>query len=108
MKLTNEQKEIRKNALLIAKFEGFKVEEESVYGSIFYSDDNERTAIDTAYHNSENWLNPVSDKIDKILFDNVGKFGYSDECLHSDDLEVRYIAVVEFIEWYNKEINLDK
>ena len=102
MQLTEEQKQIRNNALLIAKFEGFRVDEKTRYGSIFYSEDNQRTAIDTYYHNSERWLKPVLDKIEDILFNNVGKIGYYDESLESDDIETRYIAVVEFIKWYNE------
>ena len=94
---------IIKNAILIAQFEGYETEDESRYGNIYYSDDNERTAIDTAYHEELKWLNPVSEKIDKILFDNAGKLGYSDECLKSNDIEVRYQAVVEFIEFYNNQ-----
>ena len=105
MQLTERQKEIRNNALLIAKFEGYRVDETTLYGSIFYSDNNQRTAIDTAYHNSKKWLRPVLKKITKILIDNVGRLGYFDKCLLSRDTEVRYFAVVEFIQWYNETIN---
>jgi hypothetical protein len=54
------------------------------------------------YHKSWDWLMPVVDKIENYLSDNVGKVGYFDECLSSNDLEVRYQAVVEFINQYNK------
>jgi len=49
-----------------------------------------------------NWLMPVAQKIEKYLCDNQGKVGYFDECLQSNDLEVRYQAVVEFINFYNE------
>ena len=54
------------------------------------------------YHKSWDWLMPVVGKIEDYLSDNVGKVGYFDECLSSNDLEVRYQAVVEFINEYNK------
>tara|TARA_R110001606_G_scaffold24674_3_gene81355 strand:+ start:457 stop:750 length:294 start_codon:yes stop_codon:yes gene_type:complete len=53
------------------------------------------------FSNSWDWLMPVSKKIENRLW-NVGKVGYFDECLSSNDLEVRYQAVVEFINQYNK------
>ena len=46
---------------------------------------------------------PVVNKIEDYLADNVGKVGYFDECLNSNDLEVRYQAVVEFIKQYNTD-----
>ncbi len=54
------------------------------------------------HHSSWDWLMPVVNKIEDYLSDNVGKLGYFDECLSSNDLEVRYQAVVEFINEYNK------
>lgn len=53
------------------------------------------------YHSSWDWLMPVVNKIEDYLADNVGKVGYFDECLSSNDLEVRHQAVVEFIKTYN-------
>ena len=55
------------------------------------------------YKYSWDWLMPVVDKIDNYLYKNAGKVGYFDECLHSNDLEVRYQAVVEFINQIDKE-----
>ena len=46
-------------------------------------------------------LMPVVEKIDDYLFENVGKVGYFDECLSSNELDVTYQAVVDFIIWYN-------
>ena len=57
---------------------------------------------DLPYHTSWDWLMPVVEKIENYLADNVGKVGYFDECLSSNDLEVRYQAVVEFIKEQNK------
>jgi hypothetical protein len=54
------------------------------------------------FHTSWNWLMPVVEKIENYLSDNVGKVGYFDECLSSNNLEVRYQAVVEFINQYNE------
>ena len=55
------------------------------------------------YHSSWDWLMPVVNKIEDYLADNVGKVGYFDECLNSNDLEVRYQAVVEFIKLINTQ-----
>ena len=54
------------------------------------------------YHTSWDWLMPVVEKINNLLSKNRVEFGYMDECLQSDDIETRYIAVVEFIKWYNE------
>ena len=52
---------------------------------------------DTKFHTSWDWLMPVVQKIEDYLSDNVGKVGYFDDGLVSNDIEVRYQAVVEFI-----------
>lgn len=53
------------------------------------------------YHTSWDWLMPVVQKIEDYLSDNVGEVGYFDDGLTSNDIEVRYQAVVEFIKEYN-------
>ena len=53
------------------------------------------------FQTSGEWLKPVVEKIEDYLYDNVGKVGYFDECLSSNNLDVRYKAVVEFIKTYN-------
>ena len=58
---------------------------------------------DTKFHASWDWLMPVVEKIEDYLSDNVGKVGYFDDGLVSNDIEVRYQAVVEFIKQYNDE-----
>tara|TARA_R100001460_G_scaffold34343_4_gene66781 strand:+ start:979 stop:1323 length:345 start_codon:yes stop_codon:yes gene_type:complete len=57
---------------------------------------------DKGYNTDWNWLIPVVDKIEEYLSANVGKVGYFDECLISNDLDIRYNAVVEFIKQYNE------
>ncbi|MAN61382.1 MAG: hypothetical protein CMI60_05470 [Parvibaculum sp.] len=54
------------------------------------------------YHLSWDWLMPVVEKIEEYLSANVGKVGYFDECLSSNDLDIRYNAVVEFINQHNE------
>ena len=87
---------------LIAEFMGVKSYEASGYTNYVYSEDNHRPEVDLAYHEDwERWLKPVVEKIDDYLFENVGKLGYFDECLSSNELDVTYQAVVDFIIWYN-------
>ena len=59
------------------------------------------------YHASWGWLMHVVEKIENYLSENIGKVGYFDECLNSNDLDVRYQAVVEFINQYNKNESTD-
>ena len=59
------------------------------------------------FSNSWDWLMPVVEKIENYLSENIGKVGYFDECLNSNDLDVRYQAVVEFINQYNKNESTD-
>ena len=54
-----------------------------------------------SYDVSWDWLMPVVEKIEDYLSDNVGKVGYFDDGLISNDIEVRYQAVVEFIKQHN-------
>ena len=89
---------------LIAEFMGLSVKE----GVCYYTDEDDMFPMGIEveepyipYDNDWNWLMPVVDKIENRLW-NVGKIGYFDECLSSNDLEVRYQAVVEFINQYNK------
>ncbi len=87
---------------LIAEFMGIESYEAYGYTNYVYSEDNHRTHVDLAYHKDwKRWLKPVVEKIDDYLFENVGKVGYFDECLSSNELDVTYQAVVDFIIWYN-------
>lgn len=83
-------------------------------GVVFHDDENQYynsnglyIGTTLKYHISPIRLVPVVDKIEDYLSANVGKVGYFDECLSSNDLEVRYQAVVEFINQYNKNESTD-
>ena len=82
---------------LIAEFMGIPSYKQGRYLMFEYADNNHRTEQDLAYHTSWDWLMPVVVKIEDYLSDNVGEVGYFDDGLTSNDIEVRYQAVVEFI-----------
>jgi hypothetical protein len=112
--LSDKQLLIRNNALLIAKYEGYEVEENSTYGEIIYSEDNIRTAIDTLYHESWDWLMPAIEKIesnDEIdievlqngtiirseLFEyvnNVADISFDKKIDHTYDAVVKYLKLI--------------
>lgn len=117
-------KTLEENALLIATFEGYKTFHENGYWQIHYSEDNERTAIDTAYHSDWNWLMVVVEKIEEIALTDtatckVHRFRVNmeyNQChiidTKTDDivgegevgkLDSTYKAVIEFINWYNSQ-----
>jgi len=88
---------------LIAEFMQLPTEIFQPRGTMNYGmDDSWYEEHELSYHLSWDWLMPVVDKIENYLSDNVGKVGYFDECLSSNNLEVRYQAVVEFINQLNK------
>ena len=101
------------NNKMIAEFMGLELEE-TLEGLFVYARKEQspiklndiRTEFyevnELQYHTSWNWLMDVVDEIEDYLSDNVGKVAYFDECLSSNDLDVRYQAVVEFINKYNK------
>jgi hypothetical protein len=96
---------IKNNAMLIAKFEGYKVDDQSTYGAIYYSEDNERTAIDTAYHTDWNWLMPVVTLCIPITDDihtDVDWYTALVDGLITQDIEQTYNTVVEIIKQFNK------
>ena len=78
---------------LIAEFMGYEVNHNKCYSPKY----NDGTIAPMQFHKSWDWLMPVVKKIEDYLSDNVGKVGYFDECLSSNDLDTRYQAVVEFI-----------
>ena len=83
---------------LIAEFMGY-----SSVGDVYVSRKDEFHIDEMQYDISWDWLMPVVQKIEDYLSDNVGKVGYFDDGLISNDIEVRYQAVVEFIKQYNDE-----
>jgi len=92
-----------KDNKMIAQFMQLPTEIFQPRGIINYGiDDSWYEEHELSYHLSWNWLMPVVNKIEEYLSANVGKVGYFDECLSSNDLDIRYNAVVEFINQYNK------
>ena len=87
---------------LIAEFMGLQFSKGEYYQQLYNSGDwipeNE-----LQYHTSWDWLMPVAQKIEDYLSDNIGKVGYFDDGLISNDIEVRYQSVVEFIKEHNDE-----
>ena len=80
-----------KDNVLIAEFMDLRNTGMSIYEESDYK-----------YHKSWDWLMPVCQQIDKYLEDNISLIGYFDDCLRSNDIDVRYQAVVEFINQLNK------
>ena len=95
----------QENNKMIAEFMGMTAHHQDKGCMIFMTPQGHNDIVyvnDLEYHTSWDWLMPVVEKIENYLSDNVGKVGYFDECLSSNNLEVRYNAVVEFINEYNK------
>jgi len=87
---------------LIAEFMGYEIlYRPNSNGFIELSETELCDVDDLMYHSSAKWLKPVVQKIEDYLSDNVGKVGYFDDGLISNDIEVRYLAVVEFIKEFN-------
>jgi hypothetical protein len=90
----------QENNKLIAEF--MQSIEDGLYLDGLYFYEGRYYDTNMEFHKSWDWLMPVVEKIEDYLSDNVGKVGYFDECLISNDLDIRYNAVVEFINQYNK------
>ena len=88
----------QENNKMIAEFMGYEVKHNKCYSPKY----NDGTIAPMQFHKSWDWLMPVVNKIEEYLSANVGKVGYFDECLSSNDLDIRYNAVVEFINQYNE------
>ena len=95
---------------LIAEFMGFTNEKnigwydnQMLMSQNVYDNQDGNCFDELLFDESWDWLMPVVEKIENYLSENVGKVGYFDECLNSNDLDVRYQAVVEFIKQYNDE-----
>jgi hypothetical protein len=91
-----------KDNKIIAEFMGM---ENNLYHFQSHDTDIHYTNSELKFHTSWDWLMPVVNKIEDYLSDNVGKVGYFDDGLISNDIEVRYQSVVEFIKEYNDERN---
>ena len=90
-----------KNNVLIAEFMGVKSYEAFGYTNFVYSEDNHRTEVDLAYHDSWDWLMPVIQK----CFDNSedGDMQYIMHYLMVVDFNNTYKEVVQFINQYNNK-----
>ncbi len=109
-------RERAKNNKLIAEFMGGKSYEASGYTNFVYSEDNHRTEVDLAYHDSWDWLMPVVEKIDEVSDENtlfkvehnrafvedIENYHIFIDVIASSRLEATYKAVVEFINQLNK------
>ena len=92
------------NNKLIAEFMGCTHPFNDIHDATLYKVEQGTFELDELeYHTSWDWLMPVVEKIEDYLSDNVGKVGYFDDGLTSNDIEVRYQAVVEFIKQYSDE-----
>jgi len=90
-----------KDNKLIAEFMGVKSYEAFGYTNFVYSEDNHRTEVDLAYHDSWDWLMPVIQK----CFDNSedGDMQYIMHYLMVVDFNNTYKEVVQFINQYNNK-----
>ena len=105
-----------KDNKLIAEFMGVKSYEASGYTNFVYSEDNHRTEVDLAYHDSWDWLMPVVEKIEGLRDENGNAYRFTiDMCnaqIEETNIEIlggafkidtTYKAVVEFINHINKD-----
>jgi len=95
-----------KDNKLISEFMGWDIESPTTIPSNLHLSNLELDSGEVwlnIFHTSWDWLMPVAQKIEDYLSDNVGKVGYFDDGLISNDIEVRYQAVVEFIKEHNDE-----
>ena len=84
------------NNKLIAEFMEYELEGE-VWVATMSKEDDTHLGRHLLFQTSWDWLMPVCQKIDQYLEDNIGEVGYFDDCLRSNDIDVRYQAVLEFI-----------
>lgn len=113
--------EVDQYNILIAEFMSIPSYEWRSYTIFVYEDNNHRMHIDLHYHDSWEWLMEVVNKINS--FEENGVFTYGviiapEACVierptqygnieneHGATLiEMVYLTIVEFIEWYNKEV----
>lgn len=100
-----------KDNKLIAEFMGVKSYEASGYTNFVYSEDNHRTEVDLAYHDSWDWLMPVVEKIEsderydvdilqygtrirdnqKEIVTNVADISFNSKIDHTYDAVVRFL-----------------
>lgn len=106
---------------LIAAFMGADMEHDAeyeMYGIIQDIQDGEDekhffTAEEMLFHSSYDWLMPVAEKIEQSGYDSVIEFSdFTYQCTFLDvsigvtastKIEAIYGAVIQFIQWYNKQ-----
>ncbi len=93
----------QENNRLIAEFEGFETYEGNGYVMVHYSDDNERTIVDTYYHSSWDWLMPVVSKCREESNEEDSHWEAIYYSLEGCDINVTYHAVLGFIKQYNNQ-----
>ena len=98
-----DEKTIIKNAILIADFEGYVAIDNGSYGNIFYSENNERTAVDTYYHCSWDWLMPVVEKCLSSYEINDKHYNDIHDALWSINIKETYKSVINFIIYKNNK-----
>ena len=113
--------EINQYNTLIAHFMDIPSYEWRNYTVFVYESDNHRTHTDLHYHDSWEWLMEVVNKINSFQENGIFTYGVTispEKCVierptrygdmkneHGATLiEMVYLTIVEFIEWYNKEI----
>ena len=118
-----ENKEIIEGNKLVAEFDGWVIDNSFPDKDRTYIK-NGGIELDTTfkYHTSWDWLMPVVENIQSLAIDEVGEINVmiaSHECLIGEDyyhpiinierngsyISMIYIAVVEFIKWYNENKN---
>lgn len=95
----------RENNKLIAEFMGWDVKNPTTIPTNLHLSNLELDngeVMELKFHEERRWLMPVSQKIDKYFGSCLYLKAYLDDCLLSNDIDVRYQAVVEFIKAYNK------
>jgi len=92
----------QENNRLIAEFEGFETYEGNGYVMVHYSDDNERTIVDTHYHTSWDWLMPV---VEKCYHNGAeeNEIGDITHALLDCNIDHTYISVLQFIKQHNNQ-----
>jgi len=97
-----EEKEIISGNKLIVEFMGESIGKRSgIYTNLSLETGSPETPESLKYHNSWNALMPVVEKIDSLTMPNNIHLKINELDIFAE-LKVVYKAVIEFVEWYNK------
>ena len=112
---------IIENNKLIAEFMGYEFITNNIFINRLPKDFLNNSESYKCFHNSWDWLMPVVDKIESFIFQNDEFYNFNilggcyvivisshgNELITSDEgqskLECVYIAIIEFIKWYNQQ-----